>query len=228
MKKFIIVLLITHCIPLIATAQAEPIKKDTNSATYRAYLKWQERCAEEKQDDDEMFKAWKYPIKKVIKDTLNVDSLVQWYYHSGGLYQQVTYKNGKENGVKETYHPNGQFCKKEMFVNGFIEWDYFTVYYNQNWYFYVNGFRVYGHSYITYDRYGKPDYISYIGKYKRDSIKIDKQYCYGEPCSLMIYNESKKGKLIKEYNWIEKTQTWQQRWYHIPIKMKKIKTKTKK
>ena len=207
MKKRMLTLPFLHCFVLSIAAQTTLIL-DTSSYLY---LNYKQIMKQEREDDAERLKAFKYPIKSVIKDTLESDSLVQWYYHSGGLYQQVTYKNGKENGIRETYHPNGQFENKEMFVDGRVKHGFFSKYYESP--HYVNIFKVYGHSYISFDRYGKLNYITYFGKYKGRKIHIDKHLCYGEPCSLMVYN--KKYRLIKEYEWADQVQIWVETWYHI-------------
>ena len=152
---------------------------------------FEEKSKISRQDFDERIKADRQPITKVIVDTLNADSLMQYYYHNGNLYYQVTYKNGKQNGWEEQYHPNGQFEEKRFFINGYS--------------------LLYNCSFVAFDRFGDISYTSICAFYKKKKYSFQTDYVLGEPFALMIYNMA--GVLVAEFKQYD-GKNWQQDDYH--------------
>jgi hypothetical protein len=183
MKKILFLLLVIfHTINLFSQNEQT---KDTTLTDFQIRVK------EYNSDFKERGKADQNPIIKVIKDTLDSDSLVQYYYHNGNLYYQITFKNGKENGWQETYHPNGQFNERRFYVDGFVKSDKC--------------------SYVSYDRYGNISYTSICAIYNKKQYSFKTTYFDKEPFSLMVYNT--EAHLVAEFKyWNDK---WEKYDYHV-------------
>ncbi len=121
--------------------------------------------------------------KRVIIDTLGVDSISQVFYKNGQLFFQVPYKDGKQNGWYEQYHENGKVWEKQLRINGKVV-DGYNVAFHDNGRIYQKGYYKNGHE---------------VGKWY--SFTSD-----GKPFKIYFYNRT--GKLIKLKVWSEEKQKW--------------------
>jgi hypothetical protein len=113
--------------------------------------------------------ANKSPIVKTITDTLGYDSLLQYYYTNGNLYYQVTYMNGKKNGWREEFHPNGFFYQKQLM--------------RDNYYSDSNNC-----SEVTYNQWGEIDAITLCGTFNGRKVYYYIYYCNVRTlCSIYVY-----------------------------------------
>ena len=122
--------------------------------------------------------------KKVLVDTLSVDSIVQVFHNNGTLFFQVPYKNGKQNGWYEQFHENGTLCIKELRIENKTV-DGFNIAYWDNGEIYQKGYFKNGH-------------------------EVGKWYCFtqsGEPFKIYFYN--RKGRWIKTKLWNEEKGKWE-------------------
>jgi antitoxin component YwqK of YwqJK toxin-antitoxin module len=126
--------------------------------------------------------------KRIIVDTLAVDSIIQVYYNNGRLFFQVPYKNGLQNGWYEQYNENGSIWIKELRINGKTVDGYNIAYYD-------NG-KIYQHGYF------------------KNGHEIGKWYCYdttGQLNKIHIYN--RKGEYKKCKIW----EAGKNKWINTPL-----------
>lgn len=113
--------------------------------------------------------------KRVIVDTLAVDSIIQVYYNNDRLFFQVPYKNGLQSGWYEQYHKNGSIWIKELRINGKTVDGYNIAYYD-NGKIYQRGYFKNGHEtgkWFCYDSTGHLNKILIYnrkGEYKKWKI----------------------------------------------------------
>lgn len=181
MKKTVFLLVVIFC---TFTLFSQNGKTKENVLT-----EFEKKTKLQEDDFNERTKANQKPIIKVMVDTLASDSLIQYYYHNGNLYYQVTFKNGKENGWLEQYHPNGQLEERRFYINGFSQFD--------------------SCNYVSFDRFGDTAYTSICNIYNKKPYSFQTTYFLGSPLSLMIYNE---GTLVAEFRWLDKK--WIKHDYH--------------
>jgi antitoxin component YwqK of YwqJK toxin-antitoxin module len=148
----------------------------------------------EKQDREEREKAKRNPIVKRIYDTLGADYLEQHFYHNGNLYYQVPFKNGKQNGLREHYHPNGQLECERVITDGVFVFDTCT---------YIA---------VFFDRFGDLSRVSFYAVYNKKLYDFCASYAWGDPSFLMIYDGRK---LVAEfrYSWWS-SRKWKKHDYH--------------
>ena len=141
------------------------------------------------QDFKDHTKANQDPIVKRIYDVSgNGDYLEQHFYHNGNLYYQVPVKNGKENGLYEEYHPNGQLrYNKEM----------------------KDGYYIKECNFISFDRFGDTSCIAFCMPYHDKLYSFKTDYIFGKPFSLMIRDSDV---LVAEFRWTDRR--WVKHDYH--------------
>jgi hypothetical protein len=184
MKKYLCLFTISFfCSASFSQKQMRiPTQKDTLKYDFL----W--KVSIEEEDKKERMNADANPIVKRIYDTLGSDYLEQHFYHNGNLYYQITFKEGRENGWMEQYHPNGQFREKRFFLNGRTQYD--------------------SCSHVSFDRYGDTAYTSICITYHKKQYSCQTTYVFGECVSLMIYYNG----LVAEFVW--HGNKWEESDYH--------------
>lgn len=128
---------------------------------------------------------------EVVKDTLNLDSLVYNYYENGNIYTRLPYKDGKLCGFYEQYFSNGQLAYRNYFINGKS----------------IDGY------YFFYDIDGS---IREEGRLKNDHYIGDRIiYVFREPFKKYTY--SRKGKLLRVKAWNEIKNRWEKTGFNMEI-----------
>ncbi len=120
---------------------------------------------------------------RVIKDTLNCDSIVQGFYKNGQLFFRIFYRNGLRTGWYEQFHQNGAVWCKFLYCDGKI----------------VDGLN------ICYSENGQ---INQKGYFKNGN-EIGKWYSYTEDGRLFkVYKYNKRGKLVSVKFWDDEMKKW--------------------
>ena len=154
---------------------------------------------------DEMYQALVHLLIKVIKDTLNFDSLKIYYYPNGKIYKIMPFVNGKVNGIKEMYYSNGQLHSKVFIKEGkTFNHNSLTNHYAKN--YRIDGFKVFNSYFVIYDFNGNIESISYDGRYRLKNIELTFTYFNNERKSL--YMHTKKKHYQKEFYW----NTFKRKW----------------
>lgn len=181
----IVLLLTVLWTPMLVFSQVQTLDSCTNlSMEEQNHIRWS--------DDSIRRIAFNNPKTKVIIDTLDSDSLLQFFYPNGKLYFQVTFKNGMENGWREDYFPNGQLECKHYYMDGKVIFD--------------------SCNYISYDRFGNINYTSHCFLYNNKIYTIGITNTYdGIPFVMHIYEEHM---LIGEFRY-HKDRGWEIYNYHI-------------
>ncbi|MDR0792762.1 MAG: hypothetical protein LBE82_05600 [Chitinophagaceae bacterium] len=184
MKKYIcfsIVMLL--CLVLFSQKAVQKDSVDKN-----AYI-WKEPIRQ--QDNEERRKANMEPIVKRVYDTLGYDYLEQHFYHNGNLYYQITFENGKQNGLFEEYHPNGQLNYKQERKDG-RESDRCN--------------------FISFDRFGDTCVTVICILYDNELYSFQTDYVFGRIFSLIIRNSNNV--MVAEFEWAYNNK-WVKRDYHV-------------
>ena len=145
-------------------------------------------------DNEERRKANNDPIVKRVYETLGYDYLEQHFYHNGNLYYQVTFKNGKQNGLYEEYHPNGQLSYRQEKEDGR---------------------KSNSCNFISFDRFGDTSATVICIPYNGELYYFQTGYFYGNLSYLIVNNY--RSAIMAEFRWSDNK--WVKHNYHVkPVK----------
>ncbi len=72
--------------------------------------------------------GFKWKDAKLEQDELKEDRVIKWYYETGELKEEVSYKYGKKNGVYKLYYKTGKLREEGLHkydkLNGVYKWYY--------------------------------------------------------------------------------------------------------